>query len=250
MTTQRSSNGMPPGAGHGAAQAPDLGGLRGLPAGAVTIWAPAHESNFGAAQSLPYSGAPRRQLAICYHTPEEQPDDVETTPDWFRRPEANASTGYYADSDGDLWQMVRDHDFAWAQGTRTSVRPNTRLPRPAWWRDEYVSYNTCMLSIEIEGYAREIADTFVPGSRQFEAVAAWAAFQCAKHEIPVDREHHLGHAELCTTKSDPGPGFPWDELLAAIAERLAAVSVEARLAAVEHELAALREHTHGVPLPA
>ena len=109
---------------------------------------------------------------------------METTPDWFQRPEANASTGYYADSDGDLWQMVRDRDFAWAQGTRTSVRPNTRLPRPTWWRDEYVSYNTCMLSIEIEGYAREIADTFVPGSRQFEAVAAWAAFQCAKYRDP------------------------------------------------------------------
>ena len=73
---------------------------------------------------------------------------------------------------------------------------------------------------------------------------------CAKYEIPVDREHHLGHAELCTTKSDPGPGFPWDELLEAIAERLAAASVEARLAAVEHQLAALRQHTHGVPLPA
>ena len=66
----------------------------------------------------------------------------------------------------------------------------------------------------------------------------------------LNREHHLGHAELCTTKSDPGAGFPWDELLEAIAERLAAVSVEARLAAVEQELAALLQHTHGVPLPA
>ena len=238
------------------APAPDLDGLVGLPAGARTIWAPAHRSNYYTAADRPYGGVPRRQIAICYHTPEEQPDDIETTPAWFQDPAANASTGYYADSDGDLYQMVRDADFAWAQGTRTRKRPNTCFPRPAWWKPLLVSYNTCMLSIEIEGWARSIGRSFTPGSRQFQAVAAWSAYQCRKYDIPLDRAHHLGHSELCTTKGDPGQDFPWDDLLAAIAallkpsnieQRLKPSSIEQRIEALERGVAQLQTHTHGPP---
>ena len=107
-----------------------------------------------------------------------------------------------------------------------------------------------MLSIEIEGYAREIADTFVPGSRQFEAVAAWAAFSARSIRSRSIASTISATPSSARRSRHPGPGFPWDELLAAIADRLAAASVEARLAAVEHELAALLQHTHGVPLPA
>ena len=110
--------------------------------------------------------------------------------------------------------MVRDEDFAWAQGVR---RKDLVLPRPSWWRDEYISYNACMLSIEIEGYAREIGRTFQPGSRQFETVAAWSAHVCRKYGIPIDRTHHVGHSELTRQKSDPGRDFPWAALLERVA---------------------------------
>ncbi|MCY3567437.1 MAG: peptidoglycan recognition family protein [Chloroflexi bacterium] len=224
--------------------APDLAGIDGLPAGARTIWRPAHESNFYAAASRPYSGADRRFVAICYHTPEEPWDDNEVTPMWFEDPRANASTNYYADSDGDLYQMVRDADFAWAQGVRSK---DLVLPRPSWWRDEYVSYNACMLSIEIEGYAREIGETFVPGSRQFETVAAWSAHLCAKYDIPIDRRYHVGHSELTRQKSDPGRDFPWEALLDRVRE-LSSSDPEARLAQLERRVALLESHTHGAPL--
>ena len=179
--------------------APDLDGLVGLPQGARTIWAPAHRSNYYSAADRPYGGAPRRQLAICYHTPEEQPDDIETTPAWFQDPAANASTGYYADSDGDLYQMVRDADFAWAQGTRTRKRPNTRLPRPSWWRAELVSYNTCMLSIEIEGWARSIGRTFtprlapIPGRRRLVRLPVPQARHPARPRPPPRPQRTLHH---------------------------------------------------------
>ena len=223
--------------------APDLDGLTGLPSGARTIWRPAHASNYYAAAARPYGGAERRFVAICYHTPEEPWDDNEVTPAWFENPRANASTNYYADSDGDLYQMVRDRDFAWAQGVR---RAELVLPRPCWWRDEYVSYNTCMISIEIEGYAREIGKTFLPGSRQFETVAAWSAYLCGKYGIPIDRSHHVGHSELSRQKSDPGRDFPWDALLDRIRE-LSSDDRDARLQAIERRLAALEIHTHGPP---
>lgn len=224
--------------------APDLDGIAGLPSGALTIWRPAHPSNYYPAASRPYSGAERRVVAICYHTPEEPWDDNEVTPAWFEDPRANASTNYYADSDGDLYQMVRDHDFAWAQGVRRKDRIE---PRPAWWRDEYVSYNTCMISIEIEGYAREIGETFKPGSRQFETVAAWSAYICEKYAIAIDRTHHVGHSELTRQKSDPGRDFPWHPLLGRVRE-LASDDIESRLRLVERRLVALESHTHGPPM--
>ncbi len=226
--------------------APDLSGIRGLPEGAATIWAPAHPSNFYAAGSpdpkrggsAPYRGAPRRMVAICYHTPEEPWDDRETTPEWFANPQANASTGYYADSDGDLYQMVRDADFAWAQGVRTA---QLVLPRPLWWRDEYVSYNTCMASIEIEGYADRIGETFTVGSRQFASVVAWSAYICRKYGIPPERAYHLGHSELTQRKHDPGPAFPWEPLLAAVAAQLALAErpLEARVLELERRVSVL-----------
>ncbi len=222
--------------------APDLAGLSGLPEGARTIWRPAHRSNFYTASSRPYSGAARRFVAICYHTPEEPWDDNEVTPAWFEDPRANASTNYYADSDGDLYQMVRDEDFAWAQGVRSK---DLILPRPAWWRDEYVSYNACMLSIE--SYAREIGETFTVGGRQFETVAAWTAFVCRRYGIPIDRTHHVGHSELTRQKSDPGKDFPWAALLARVRE-LSSGDVEGRLLEIERRLSALESHTHGLPV--
>ncbi len=224
--------------------APDLEELRGLPAGARTLWRPAHPSNYAAAAARPYSGAARRMLAICYHTPEEPWDDNEVTPAWFQDPRANASTHYYADSDGDLYQMVRDADFAWAQGVRSR---DLSHPRPVWWRDEYISYNVCLISIEIEGYAHAIGKTFRPGSRQFEAVAAWSAYICQKYGIPISRTHHIGHSELTRQKTDPGPDFPWTALLARIEEMLPS-STETRLAKIEQRLEALENHTHGPPV--
>ena len=223
--------------------APDLDGLIRLPSGARTIWHPANPTNYSAAASRPYSGATRRFVAICYHTPEEPWDNNEVTPSWFADPRANASTHYYADSDGDLYQMVRDQDFAWAQGVRSK---DMILPRPSWWRDEFVSYNTCMLSIEIEGYAHQIGDTFTPGSRQFESVAAWSAFVCRKYDIPIDREHHVGHSELTRQKSDPGRDFPWQALLARVRE-LSSNDLESRIAQLEKRLRKLEGHTHGPP---
>lgn len=221
--------------------APDLGGIRSLPEGARTIWRPAHPSNYHAAVSRPYSGATRRVIALCYHTPEEPWDNNEITPLWFEDPRANASTNYYADSDGDLYQMVRDEDFAWAQGVR---RQDLVLPRPSWWRDEYVSYNVCMLSIEIEGYAREIGETFVRGSRQFETVAAWSAHVCRKYDVPIARSHHVGHSELTRLKTDPGRDFPWHALLDRVRELS---DPETRIRQLERRLSALERHTHGVP---
>lgn len=196
--------------------APDLAGLH---SSIPKIWAPAHPGNFTKAGAAPYRQT-NEPVALVFHTPEEPADANEVTPRWFADPRAKASTHYYADNDGDLYQMVRERDCAWAQGVRSrqrgSLRPNAVLPRPAWWLAEKISYNCQALSIEIEGFAASIGRTFLVGGPQFRTVVAWAAFEARRHHIPVDRAHFVGHAELATDKSDPGPAFPWDALLTAV----------------------------------
>ena len=155
------------------------------------------------------------------HTPEEDADSIEVTPRWFQDPRARASTHYYADSDGDLYQMVADADCAWAQGTHAGNRhwKGERGALPPW--NEGVSNNCRALRIEIEGRAATIGETLSKAQRQ--RVVRWMALKSMQYEIPLDRTHVVGHEELATDKRDPGIDlgtFPIDEVLAeALLER-------------------------------
>lgn len=159
------------------------------------IWFPAHESNYGG-----YGGAPNVPAALVLHTPEEPADGYESTPNWFANPAANASTHYYADNDGDLYQMVADVEPAWAQGVRSHQRHWKSVPNklPPWAPDG--NNNTHALSIEIEGYAHSFEWTVA----QFTSVAKWMAHKSIQYDIPLDRDHVVGHEELAVHKTDPG----------------------------------------------
>lgn len=153
--------------------------------------------------------------ALVLHTPEEDADGIEVTPSWFQDPRARASTHYYADSDGDLYQMVADADCAWAQGTHAGNRhwKGERGALPPW--NEGVTNNCRALSIEIEGRAGTIGETLSEAQRR--TVVRWLAYKSRQYEIPLDRTHVVGHEELATDKRDPGIAlgtFPIDELIA------------------------------------
>ena len=236
--------------------APDLVGLE-LTAGCATLWAPAHPSNYWPASRRPYRGVQRRQLGICFHTPEEDADDVEVTPDWFQDERADASTGYYADSDGDIYQMVRDRDFPWAQGVRPAQRVSASFP-PWYDSARHRSFNSCMLSIEIEGRAATIEDSLVIGGAQWHSLVRWSGFVAHKYGIPVDRDHFVAHSELATFKSDPGAGFPWYYFMEWVGEEVdrlerrdsgadlgGVAALELRLERLAERVAAL-EGTHGI----
>lgn len=168
---------------------------------------PAHPSNYGG------YGASNEPRALVLHTPEEDADDNEVTPRWFQNPDAHASTHYYADSDGDLYQMVPDKEGAYAQGVKTSQRTWKGQPGkyPPWAVG--VSNNLRALSIEIEGRAK----TFKWGPRQRQTVVAWIAYKANQYKIPLDRTHIVGHEELASHKRDPGIAygtFDIDQLVA------------------------------------
>ena len=140
-----------------------------------------------------------RPKVNVYHTPEEPADDVEVTPFYFARDlrPRRASTHYYADSDGDLYQMVPEKYGAIANGVTAGK------PYPAG-TDPNISLNLQSRSIEIEGYAATIHLTCRRWGRQWWTVVEWAVEGYYTDGIPLDRAHNIGHYEVASDRSDPG----------------------------------------------
>ena len=131
---------------------------------------------------------------IVLHTPEEPSDNYESTPVYFSQPNRSASTHYYADSDGDLYQMVPEAHGAIANGVKGK-------PYPAG-TDPAISLNYQSVNIEIEGYAATIGQTLT--ARQRTTVLRWIVSCATRYGIPIDRAHVIGHYEVADNRSDPG----------------------------------------------
>ena len=193
---------------------PDYGDFI-IPNGRDGIWSPAHQNNFFTAgqAGLRYNisdGAPRH-LGLVLHTPEEDADDNETTPRWFQHPEAGASTIFYGDNDGDLYQMVRASNVAFAQGVRffgTKRNVNDAAIPDYFNRDEHGSPNIAWDSYEIEGRWESIEETFDLNGPQGDTLCALIAYLSLRYGWPIDEYHVLRHSEINRHKSDPGPAFP------------------------------------------
>lgn len=170
---------------------------------AATVY-PAHPSNYYHPKD--HGNVPNRPRAWVLHTPEEPADDNETTPAFFAQPNRQASTHYYVDSDGDVFQLVPESYGAIANGLRGK-------PPPAW-ADLSTSLNWQTLSVEIEGYAHSIHDTMPVGGVQYQALIALIKHRALARNIPIDRDYVIGHYQVANDRSDPGPLFPWDNLLA------------------------------------
>lgn len=168
---------------------------------------PAHVNNYGG------YGRVNTPKAIVLHTPEEPADNYESTPVWFANPDASASTHYYIDNDGDIYQMVREIDCPWANGNRAGVNRTWKGVKDAWppWAEVGVSLNCQTISVEIEGYAANIDLTLTPA--QWNRLVEWIKHLSAKYNIPLDRDHIIGHFEVATDRVDPGKTFPWNKLM-------------------------------------
>lgn len=105
---------------------------------------------------------------------------------WFQNPSSDVSAHYCArSSDGEITQMVHDADKAWHVGTSNAVA----------------------LGIEHEGY---VEDASWYTWEMYTASAELARWLCDRHQIPVDRDHIVGHVELPNqTHTDPGPNWDW-----------------------------------------
>lgn len=194
----------------------------------------ADASNYSASAAHPWgyrvrAGIERApvEMLVC-HTPEEPRDDVMTTPQCFASPGFGASTNAFTSASGRIVLMVPFSMYAWAQGTGPK---NTRQPRPGWWRPEMRSYNVVGLSVEVEGYAASSGRWMQPGTLQFEATAALLAAWSDRFSVPATRARIVGHGELSTERTDPGPNWPWPALVSDVRQRVVAKRLTPRAAA-------------------
>lgn len=165
---------------------------------------PADQSN--AYNPANHGGVPNRPRAWVLHTPEEPADNNEVTPYYFQTPGLEASTHYYLDNDGDVYQMVPETWAAIANGRKG------KPPQP--WEDTRTSLNWQTVNVEIEGYGATIHQTMTQA--QFDALVRLIKHRAAHYGIPLDRTHIIGHYQVADDRSDPGALFPWDRLMAAL----------------------------------
>ena len=73
---------------------------------------------------------------------------------------------------------------------------------------EYTDSVFCKDAVSVGGYKWENFS-----QSQLNSLVNLVAEISSKYNIPVDRDHIIGHYQITTYKTDPGPAFPWDEFL-------------------------------------
>ncbi len=68
----------------------------------------------------------------------------------------------------------------------------------------------CENSVLLDGYKWE---NFSNSPDQMNSLSTLVADIALRYKIPVDRDHIIGHYQITTYKTDPGPDFPWDSFL-------------------------------------
>ncbi|WP_030621753.1 N-acetylmuramoyl-L-alanine amidase [Streptomyces fulvoviolaceus] len=111
----------------------------------------------------------------------------------FQDPGHRAATHYVVRArDGHLTQMVSELDVAFHAGNR--------------------KWNERSIGIEHEGFVDQPDRWFTDTA--YRASAKLCAGICARHGLPVDREHIVGHNEVPgTDHTDPGPHWDWDRYM-------------------------------------
>ena len=119
---------------------------------------------------------------------------------WFQNPVAYASAHYVIRSaDGHVTQMVPTQDIAW-DSANWSVYQHS-------------------ISIEHEGWAIHGANWYTEA--QYETTAELVRYLARKYDIPLDRQHIIGHDEVpgsrdagqSTQHWDPGPYWDWSHFM-------------------------------------
>jgi len=125
---------------------------------------------------------------------------------WLSNPTSKASAHYVISRTGEIVQLVADDNSAWHAGG---------INKPNWPLYDGVNPNRYTIGIEHEGY-REQGGNGDLTEEQYQATLWLHRQMIAKHGIPVDRDHIIGHYRIDSVNRPncPGPAFPWDRLFA------------------------------------
>ncbi len=145
-----------------------------------------NKGNYNIASRVPYGtgGFDVRQIVI---------HDVEGTlagaVSTFKDPERWASAHYIVDATGEVTQMVETKNEAFHAGNKT--------------------VNMHSIGIEHEGYAIKGGSNWYKES-QYDTTAELVKYLAAKYQVPLDREHVIGHDEVPGVLDYYAPGVHWD----------------------------------------
>jgi N-acetyl-anhydromuramyl-L-alanine amidase AmpD len=119
----------------------------------------------------------------------------------FQDPAHGAAAHYVVRSaDGHIAQLARELDIAYHAGN--------------------FSFNERSIGIEHEGWAD---DPSYLTDEMYESSARLVAGICARYDIPVDREHILGHNEVPeVARICPGPHWDWERYMELVGRARAA----------------------------
>jgi N-acetyl-anhydromuramyl-L-alanine amidase AmpD len=106
---------------------------------------------------------------------------------WFANPASKVSANYSVGFNGEIHQYVKDEDTAWAQGG--VLNPTFNLYKPG------VNPNLYCLSIEHEG-----TDLSIVHEAQINATVGLIDSLARRWNIPVDRNHIIGHYQIKSSK--------------------------------------------------
>ncbi|MGW2169507.1 N-acetylmuramoyl-L-alanine amidase [Streptomyces sp. NPDC001705] len=114
----------------------------------------------------------------------------------FQDPGHRASAHYLIRADdGHITQMVREHDVAYHAGNR--------------------DWNNRSIGIEHEGFVNQPDRWFTEAA--YRASAELVAGIADRYDIPLDRDHIVGHNEVPNANhTDPGPYWDWDRYMALV----------------------------------
>ncbi len=131
--------------------------------------------------------------SIVIHDTEGSYSDAIAT---FEDPHSYVSANYVISTTGQVTEMVRPQNVAWAVGD--------------WY------YNTHSISIEHEGFAADGSRWYTP--KMYQVSAELVRYLAARFGVPLDRLHILGHdnvpgptnAYTAAQHWDPGPFWNWN----------------------------------------
>jgi len=118
----------------------------------------------------------------------------------FNDPLLRSSTHYLVTKKGEVWKLVEETDTAWHAGG--VHKPSWRLLKPE------INPNLYTIGIAHEGKAGQAWS-----EEMYQASAQLIASIASRWDIPLDREHIIGHSLVNSTHHDPGLSLDFDKLI-------------------------------------
>ena len=138
------------------------------------------------------------------------------TVSWCSNPNSGVSCHFVSGENGEIDNLVDLDKAAWCNGTSTAsgAKYDYRRATNRLVRERATNANYYTISIEHAGFSYKDRCGGLTEA-QYNAVLQLHKELISKYDIPVDREHIVGHYEIAPKEKPncPGPQFPWDRLM-------------------------------------